>query len=108
MERRKSTPFFRDTYPGPEKIYNTCSVSPCQPGNERCCFVVFLVFRQIFGRYFCFRYLGHKKPHIIVGKKKTVNESTGTYRIRLQHFSVYFPETGVNIWAFYGKQGKFV
>ena len=41
---------------------NTCSVSLCQPVNERCRFF----FRQIFGRVFCLGYLGLKIPPIIV------------------------------------------
>ena len=49
------------------EILHTCSMSPCQPVHEQCCL---FLFRQMFGRLFCFGYLGLTTSQIIVEKHK--------------------------------------
>ena len=58
-------------------------MSPCQPGNEWC-FCLFFVFAG-----YSFILFWMCRPFFFVSYILTVHGSTGTSRIRLQHFRVY-------------------
>ena len=91
-------------------FYLWAPVNPLTSGM--CTWYLFFFRRQIFGRLFCFGYLGLKTPQILVRKTHTC---THILRERVnrdwQKTSAKFhdpsPKYGVDIWAFVRKTCKF-